>query len=181
MVACDGIIAGGASHIDVARLTGEPSPEFVTAGSVVRSGSVNQESAFRLRATAPARDSLYARIVELVRSAQAEKSPIQRLADRYAIWFTPVTIVACALAWFLSGDALRVLAVLVVATPCPLILATPVAIISGINRAARHQIIVRTGSALEQIGSVDAAVFDKTVYADDRLPRALRAPPSRWV
>ncbi len=162
MVACDGIIADGASHIDVARLTGEPSPEFVTAGSVVRSGSVNQESAFRLRATAPARDSLYARIVELVRSAQAEKSPIQRLADRYAIWFTPVTIVACALAWFLSGDALRVLAVLVVATPCPLILATPVAIISGINRAARHQIIVRTGSALEQIGSVDAAVFDKT-------------------
>jgi heavy metal translocating P-type ATPase len=146
----------------VARLTGEPSPERVVVGSMVRSGAVNLESALHVRATALASESLYARIVELVRSAQAEKSPIQRIADRYAIWFTPVTIAACAIAWFLSHDSLRVLAVLVVATPCPLILATPVAIIGGINRAARNQIIVRSGAALEQIGSVTAAVFDKT-------------------
>lgn len=162
MVACDGIVEDGQSHIEVSRLTGEPSPEFVIAGSLVRSGSVNQESAFRLRATAISSDSLYAKIVELVRRAQADKSPIQRLADRYAVWFTPITLVVCAIAWWLSGDSLRVLAVLVVATPCPLILATPVAIIGGINRAARHQIVVRTGGALERIGSVDAAVFDKT-------------------
>ena len=162
MVPCDGVVTSGRSHLEVARLTGEPSPERVGEGSLVRSGAVNLESALHMRATARAAESLYARIVELVRSAQAQKSPIQRLADRYAVWFTPITLVACGVAWFLSHDALRVLAVLVVATPCPLILATPVAIIGGINRAARHQIIVRSGAALEQIGAVDAAVFDKT-------------------
>lgn len=162
MVACDGVLIAGNSHVEVARLTGEPSPEHVTTGSVVRSGAVNIESAFRMRVTAPSSESLYAKIVELVRSAQSQKSPIQRIADRYAIWFTPVTLIACAAAWAASGDSLRVLAVLVVATPCPLLLATPVAIIGGINRAARNQIIVRTGAALEQIGSIDAAVFDKT-------------------
>ena len=162
MIPCDGVVTSGRSHLEVARLTGEPSPERVVPGSVVRSGAVNIESALQVRATARASESLYARIVELVRSAQAQKSPIQRLADQYAVWFTPVTLVACGAAWVLSHDALRVLAVLVVATPCPLILATPVAIIGGINRAARNQIIVRSGAALEQIGGVDAAVFDKT-------------------
>ncbi|HLA90625.1 MAG TPA: heavy metal translocating P-type ATPase [Gemmatimonadaceae bacterium] len=162
MVPCDGILIEGNSHVEVARLTGEPSPQHVIEGSIVRSGAVNVESAFRLRVTAPSRESLYAKIVELVRTAQAEKSPIQRLADRYAVWFTPVTLAACGIAWLAAGDPLRVLAVLVVATPCPLILATPVAIVGGINRAARHQIVVRTGGALEQIGAVDAAVFDKT-------------------
>lgn len=162
MIPCDGIVTVGRSHLEVARLTGEPSPERVDEGALVRSGAVNLESALHIRATAAANESLYARIVELVRSAQAEKSPIQRLADRYAVWFTPVTLAACAGAWLLSHDSLRVLAVLVIATPCPLILATPVAIIGGINRAARNQIIVRSGTALEQIGSVTAAVFDKT-------------------
>ena len=162
MIPCDGVVSSGRSHLEVARLTGEPSPERVGEGSVVRSGAVNLESPLNVRTTALSQESLYARIVELVRSAQAQKSPIQRLADQYAVWFTPITLVACAAAWFLSHDALRVLAVLVVATPCPLILATPVAIIGGINRAARNQIIVRSGAALEQIGQVDAAVFDKT-------------------
>lgn len=178
MVACDGIVEDGHSHIEVSRLTGEPSPEFVVAGSIVRSGSVNRESAFRLRATAISSDSLYAKIVELVRRAQADKSPIQRLADRYAIWFTPITLVVCGIAWWLSGDSLRVLAVLVVATPCPLILATPVAIIGGINRAARHQIVVRTGGALERIGSVDAAVFDKTGTLTIGYPEVSEVRPS---
>ena len=162
MIPCDGVVTLGLSHLEVARLTGEPSPERVAEGSLVRSGAVNIESALHVRATARSSESLYARIVELVRSAQEQKSPIQRLADRYAIWFTPITLAACAGAWFVSHDPLRVLAVLVVATPCPLILATPVAIIGGINRAARNQIIVRSGAALEQIGGIDAAVFDKT-------------------
>ncbi len=162
MIPCDGTVARGSSHLDVARLTGEPSPERVLEGSVVRSGAVNLESAITIRCTAPANESLYAQIVKLVRSAQSEKSPIQRVADRYALWFTPVTLVACAIAYLVSHDTTRVLAVLVVATPCPLLLATPVAIIGGVNRAARRQIIVRTGAALEQIGQVDAAVFDKT-------------------
>jgi heavy metal translocating P-type ATPase len=156
------MVVDGSSSLDTSRVSGEPLPERVASGSSVRSGVVNLESPIVLRVTAPARESLYARIVELVRTAQAEKSPIQRLADRWAVWFTPVTLLACALAWGLSGDATRVLAVLVVATPCPLLLATPVAIIGGINRSARRQIIVRNGTALEQLATVDTAVFDKT-------------------
>ncbi len=162
MLPADGVVESGRSHLDVSRLTGEAPPEMVQQGSDVRSGAVNLEGAIVVHATRPASESLYARIVELVRTAQGEKSPIQRMADRYAIWFTPVTLLVCALAWFVTHDPLRVLAVLVVATPCPLLLATPVAIIGGINRAARHQVIVRSGGALERLASVDTAVFDKT-------------------
>jgi heavy metal translocating P-type ATPase len=162
MVPADGVVAEGSSSLDTSRVTGEPDPERVRAGAAVRSGVVNLESPLVLRVTAPARESLYARIVDLVRSAQAEKAPIQRLADRWAVWFTPVTLLACAVAWWLSGDPARVLAVLVVATPCPLLLATPVAVIGGINRAARLGIIVRNGTALELLARVDTAVFDKT-------------------
>jgi heavy metal translocating P-type ATPase len=126
------------------------------------SGSVNGDGALTMRATALAAESQYARIVELVRHAQASKSPLQRLADRYAVWFTPLTLLVCAAAYVATGDAVRVLAVLVVATPCPLILATPIAIIGGINAAARRMVIVRNGGALEQLSRVDTAVFDKT-------------------
>ena len=162
MVPADGVVDEGQSSLDTSRITGEPLPQRVAPGAAVRSGVVNVESPFVIRVTAPASESLYARIVELVRTAQAEKSPIQRTADRWAIWFTPVTLAACAIAWWLSGDPARVLAVLVVATPCPLLLATPVAIIGGINRAARRQIVVRNGTALELLARVDTAVFDKT-------------------
>jgi len=162
MLPADGVVHGGRSHLDVSRLTGEAPPEMVQAGSDVKSGAVNLEGAIVIRATRPASESLYARIVELVRTAQSEKSPIQRMADQYAIWFTPLTLLVCTLAWFVTHDPLRVLAVLVVATPCPLLLATPVAIIGGINRAARHQVVVRNGGALERLASVNTAVFDKT-------------------
>jgi len=162
MIPCDAVVHEGSSSLDTSRVTGEPLPERVRVGSALRSGVVNLESPLVLAVTAVARESLYARIVELVRSAQSEKSPIQRLADKWAVWFTPITLVACALAWWISGDASRVLAVLVVATPCPLILATPVAVIGGINRAARRQIVVRNGSALELLSRVDTVVFDKT-------------------
>jgi heavy metal translocating P-type ATPase len=162
MVPCDGLITTGRSHIDTSRLTGEPLPIEVDPGSRVLSGSLNVEGPLVVRATALSRESQYARIVELVRSAQASKAPLQRLADRYAVWFTPLTLAVCAVTWLVSGDATRALAVLVVATPCPLILATPIAIIGGINRAARRQIIVRTGGALEALAAVRVAVFDKT-------------------
>ncbi len=162
MVPCDALVHEGSSSLDTSRVTGEPMPERVTRGAAVRSGVVNLQSPLVLTVTAPARESLYARIVELVRTAQSEKSPIQRIADRWAVWFTPLTLVACAVAYWISRDPTRVLAVLVVATPCPLLLATPVAVIGGINRAARRQIIVRSGAALELLASVDAAVFDKT-------------------
>lgn len=162
MIPCDGTVVEGTSSLDTSRVTGEPLPERVGPGVPVRSGVVNSASPLVVRAGARASESLYARIVELVRTAQAEKSPIQRMADRFAVWFTPITLIACAIAWVASGDASRVLAVLVVATPCPLLLATPVAIIGGINRAARRQVIVRNGTALELLAQVDTVVFDKT-------------------
>ncbi|HEX6536616.1 MAG TPA: heavy metal translocating P-type ATPase [Gemmatimonadaceae bacterium] len=162
LVPCDGIVVEGRSAVDISRLTGEPVPLDAAPGAPLPSGSANGEGPLTVRATAVARESQYARIVELVRSAQASKAPLQRLADRYAVWFTPATLLVCAVAWLWSGDPARVLAVLVVATPCPLILATPIAIIGGINRAARAQIIVRHGGALEQLAAATAAVFDKT-------------------
>jgi heavy metal translocating P-type ATPase len=174
MVPCDGLVTEGRSHVNVSRLTGEPLPVTAVAGVALRSGSLNLESPLTLRATAVARESQYARIVELVRTAQASKSPLQRLADRYAVWFTPITLLICAAAWLLSGDPDRVLAVLVVATPCPLILATPVAIIGGINQAARQGIIFRHGTALEQLGGVRIAVFDKTGTLTVGRPRVSR-------
>jgi heavy metal translocating P-type ATPase len=162
LVPCDGTVVGGSSHVDTSRLTGEPIPVRAAAGTSLLSGSVNQEGALTLRAVRTSQDSQYARIVDLVRSAQASKSPLQRTADKWAVWFTPLTIGACVMAWFVSHDWTRVLAVLVVATPCPLILAAPVAIIGGINRAAKRSIIVRNGGALEALASVNSAVFDKT-------------------
>jgi heavy metal translocating P-type ATPase len=174
MVPCDGVVMSGRSHVDVSRLTGEPLPVTASVGAMLHSGSLNLESPFTFRATAPASESQYARIVELVRNAQASKSPIQRLADRYAVWFTPLTLAVCSAAWLLSGDPVRGLAVLVVATPCPLILATPVAVIGGINRAARRGIVFRHGTALEQLGRVRVAVFDKTGTLTIGRPRVSR-------
>ncbi len=162
LVPCDGEVVDGRSDVDVSRLTGEPVPIEASAGTRLLSGSVNGASPLVVRATAVADESQYERIVQLVRAAESSKSPLQRLADRYATWFTPVTLAACALAYLVSRDATRVLAVLVVATPCPLLLATPVAIVGGIGRAARRGIIVRSGGALEQLATVTVAVFDKT-------------------
>ncbi|MEO8333615.1 MAG: heavy metal translocating P-type ATPase [bacterium] len=162
LIPCDAVVVTGESPVDVSRLTGEPLPIAATKGTALPSGSANGDAPLTVRATSVAQESQYARIVELVRSAQASKAPLQRLADRYAVWFTPATLLVCAIAWWWSGDPRRALAVLVVATPCPLILATPIAIIGGINRAARRQIIMRNGSALEQLSAATVAIFDKT-------------------
>ena len=179
LVPCDGVVIRGDSHLDTASLTGEPVPVRVGPGAKLMSGSSNQEGPLTIRATAPARESQYARIVELVRSAQASKAPIQRVADRYAAWFTPATLALCAVTWLVTRDPARVLSVLVVATPCPLLLAAPVAIIGGVNRAAREGIIVRTGAALERLGTVDYVVLDKTGTLTMGRPSvsAVRAAP----
>jgi heavy metal translocating P-type ATPase len=177
LIPCDGVVIEGRSHVDTSRITGEPIPVSAHSGTVLSSGSANGEGPLLMRATALAGESQYARIVEMVRAAQASKAPIQRLADRYAIWFTPVTIAACIVAWLVSGDTTRILAVLVVATPCPLILAAPVAIIGGINRAARRQIIMRHGTALEQLARVTSAVFDKTGTLTIGRPRVRAVHP----
>ena len=162
LVPCDGIILGGESELDTSSLTGEAVPIAARAGGAVMSGTSNGFGPLRIRATALAAESQYARIVELVRTAQASKAPIQRLADKYAVWFTPITLALCALTVALTHDWIRALSILVVATPCPLILATPVAIVGGINRAARRNIIIRHGGALEQLSRAQVAVFDKT-------------------
>ncbi len=180
MVPCDSVVSSGESLVDESRLTGEPMPVPARPGTALMSGTINLHGALIVRATALAAESQYARIVELVRSATASKAPLQRLADRYAAWFTPVTLAVCAIAWLISKDPARALAVLVVATPCPLILATPIAIIGGINRAARRQIIMRTGGGLERLSSIRSAVFDKTgtlTVGRPLVSRILPVPP----
>ena len=162
MIPCDGVVLSGTSEIDASQVTGEAMPVPASAGIRVLSGSLNAHGVLSIRASALAADSQYSRIVELVRAAQATKSPLQRLADRYALWFTPATLAVCATTYAATRSWEGVLAVLVVATPCPLILATPVAIIGGINRAARRKIIIRHGAALENLSKATLAVFDKT-------------------
>ena len=162
LVPVDGEVTKGASAVDQSALTGEPLPLHAVAGTALLSGSVNLDGALEMRAARPAEQSQYQHIVRLVERARREKPPIQRLADRFAVWFTPLTLVMCGIAWLITGTPTSVLAVLVVATPCPLILATPIAVIAGISRAADVGVIVKTGAAIEQVGRAQAVVFDKT-------------------
>jgi heavy metal translocating P-type ATPase len=162
MVPCDGIVVSGVSEIDASQLTGEAIPVPAHEGTPVMSGSLNAHGVLTIRASARAAESQYSKIVELVREAQASKSPLQRLADRYAVWFTPATLLVCVVTFVFTRSWTSVLSVLVVATPCPLILATPVALIGGINRAARQKIVMRHGAAVEMLSDATLAVFDKT-------------------
>jgi heavy metal translocating P-type ATPase len=162
LIPVDGEVTDGTSAVDQSALTGEPLPVRAVQGTTLMSGSVNLDGALRLRALRPAEQSQYQQIVRLVERARREKPPIQRLADRFAVWFTPVTLLMCAIAWLMTGSPTTMLAVLVVATPCPLILAPPVAVIAGISRAANLGVIVKTGTAIEQLGRARVVVFDKT-------------------
>lgn len=154
--ACDTAI------LDEAPLTGESLPVTRHGGEPVRSGSTNVGGAFDLLAEETAARSTYAGIVRLVEEATRSQAPMTRLADRYALGFMLATLVLAGVAWWLSGDPVRAVAVLVVATPCPLILAVPVAIVAGISRAARIGVLVKGGGALETLGRVDTLVIDKT-------------------
>ena len=158
----DGNVIEGIAEIDESAVTGEPMPVSKISGGQLLSGTVNIGSAFDMVATRIGSESQYSRIVESVRRAQSEKSSIQRIADKYAIWFTPLTIAISVSSYLMTRNVDILLAVLVVATPCPLILATPLAVISGINRVAKENIIVKSGSAMEQIGKARVAIFDKT-------------------
>ncbi len=162
VVPVDGIVETESTVLDESALTGESRPVERTRGEQVRSGAVNAGSGLDLRAVATAAESTYAGIVRLVEAAQREKAPFVRMADRYALLFIPVTLVIAGLAWAISGDAVRALAVLVVATPCPLILAAPIAIVAGISRAAKRGIIVKGGGALETLARGRVLLFDKT-------------------
>ncbi len=163
VVPVDGVVVGEAAVLDEAALTGEVNPVARRPGEAVRSGTANAAGTpFRLRATATPEASTYAGILRLVRQAQGSKAPLVRLADRYAMVFLPLTLAAAAAAWIVSGDPVRALAVLVVATPCPLILAAPIAIVAGISRAARRGIIVKGGGALETLARGRTLILDKT-------------------
>jgi heavy metal translocating P-type ATPase len=163
VVPVDGIVVAGTAVLDEAALTGEADPVERKRGDQARSGTTNAaRSPFDLRATTTAEDSTYAGIVRLVQQAQESKAPLVRLADRYALFFLPLTLLVAGMAWALSGDAVRALAVLVVATPCPLILAAPIAIVAGISRAARKGIIVKGGGALETLARGKTLILDKT-------------------
>ncbi len=162
LVPVDCEVTGGTSTVDQSALTGEPLPLRAVVGTQLLSGSINLDGALRARALRPSAQSQYQQIVLLVERARQDKPPIQRIADRFAVWFTPVTLLMCGVAYFITGSPTSVLAVLVVATPCPLILATPVAVIAGISRAADLGVIVKHGRAIEQLGRAQVVVFDKT-------------------
>jgi heavy metal translocating P-type ATPase len=162
VIPVDGVVASSAAVLDEAALTGEPLPVRRVLGAEVSSGSANAGDAFDLRATRPAAESAYAGIVQLVRHAETERAPFVRLADRFAAVFLPVTLAVAGLAWGLSGDAMRFLAVMVVATPCPLILAAPIAFIAGVSRAARRGVIVKGGGVIERLGEARTVLLDKT-------------------
>jgi heavy metal translocating P-type ATPase len=162
VVPIDGIIVTEAAMIDESSLTGEPIPVTRNNGASVYSGSVNAGDAFEMYATALAGDSAYAGIVRMVTAAQTAKAPFVRLADRFAVVFLPFTIAVAGIAWMISGDLMRSLAVFVAATPCPLILAAPVAFIAGIAQAARRGVLVKGGGALEGLARAHTVLFDKT-------------------
>ena len=162
VVPADGTVIAGAAVLDQSALTGESLPVNRQAGDNVLSGSINLGATFDLLVSRPPAESTYAGIVRLVEAAQQVRAPMVRLADRYALWFLAITICLTGGAWFVTGDPIRALAVLVVATPCPLILAVPVAIISGVSRIAKRGVLVKGGAALEVLARVQVIVIDKT-------------------
>jgi heavy metal translocating P-type ATPase len=157
----DGLVEGEAI-LDQSALTGEALPVRRVAGESAMSGSTSKGPPFDLKATKRAAESTYANILRLVEAAQRVKAPMSRLADRYALGFLALTLALSAAAWLASGDERRILAVLVIATPCPLILAVPVALIAGLSRAAKDGILVKGGGALENLARARVLILDKT-------------------
>jgi heavy metal translocating P-type ATPase len=167
----DGTLNSASAMLDQSALTGESMPARLTKGQDVMSGSTNAGEAFDLRATRRAADSTYAGIVRLVEAAQESKAPMARLADRYSVVFLIVTVVLATAAWWFTGDPIRAVAVLVVATPCPLILAVPVALVAGLSRAAHYGVLIKGAKPLEALARINTLILDKTGTLTDGRPQ----------
>jgi heavy metal translocating P-type ATPase len=158
----DGEVIQGHGRMDESYLTGEPFEISKAPGSQVLSGAINQETVLRIRASRPAVDSRYARILRVVSEAEHNRPPLRRIADRLGGWYTPLALIVGAIGWAAGGTSERFLAVVVIATPCPLLIGIPVALIGGISVAARRGIIIKNPRVLEQIGLSETFIFDKT-------------------
>jgi heavy metal translocating P-type ATPase len=177
----DGTVLDGRGSMDESYLTGEPYQMPKAPGALVLSGALNGTAALRIRADRLPVDSRYAKIMSVMRDAEQRRPRLRRLADQLGAWYTPLAVAIALAAWIASGDATRFLAVLVVATPCPLLIAIPVAILGGISLAARRGIIIRDPSVLERIDQCRVAIFDKTgtlTYGLPRLTECVLAPGS---
>ena len=174
IVPVDGVLLDAAAELDESALTGESTPVERRPGDRIASGGVNAGGTFDLRAVATAEESTYATIVRLVQEAEASRAPFVRLADRYSLVFLALTLAISGAAWAVSGHAVRALAVLVVATPCPLILAAPVAFIAGISRAAHRGVIIKGGAAIEGLARARTLLFDKTGTLTTGIPTIAR-------
>jgi heavy metal translocating P-type ATPase len=175
----DGVVTSGHGVMDESYLTGEPFQITKTVGSTVLSGSINGDSAFAIRATKRAQDSRYAKIMEVMRESESTRPRLRRLGDRLGAWYTLLALACSILAWATSGDSVRFLAVLVIATPCPLLIAIPVAIIGSISLCARRAVIVKSPIALELVAECRTAIFDKTgtlTYGEPALTDEILAP-----
>ena len=177
IVPVDATLRSVETSVDESSITGESVPVEKHTGDALVSGSVNGQSAVEVIATATAADSQYQQIVALVAEAAASKAPVVRLADRYAVPFTVFSLLLAGVAWWLSGDPVRFAEVLVLATPCPLLIAAPVAFIGGMSRSARNGIIVKGGGVLEQLASARTAVFDKTGTLTHGAPELVAIRP----
>ena len=170
----DGTVASDQAILDQSALTGESLPVHLITGAEVMSGSTNAGEAFDLMATRPARDSTFAGIVRLVEAAQKSKAPMARMADRYSIAFLAITVAIAFAAWWFTGDPIRAVAVLVVATPCPLILAVPVALVAGLSRAAHFGVLIKGAKPLEALAKIRTLILDKTGTLTDGRPAIVR-------
>lgn len=174
VIPLDGVLRNNAGLTDESTLTGEPYTIEKIEGDILRSGTVNIGEALVLEVTKKEKDSTYSKIIKMVQEAQEEKAPLIRLADRYSTIFTLVTLAIATFAYFYSYSIEYVLAVLVVATPCPLILATPIALLGGVNASAKKRIIVKRLSSLEALSKVKAIIFDKTGTITLGIPQVVK-------
>ncbi|MFR0558942.1 heavy metal translocating P-type ATPase [Pseudoscardovia radai] len=173
-VPVDGMLIDGEATLDMSQVNGEPVPRTVYSGQKVLSGSINGDAMFRLRATEEARDSQYQRIIEMVMSAQSSRPAVVKTADLLAVPFTVISLIIAGVAWFVAQTPVRFAQVLVLATPCPLLIAAPVAYLAGTGRLARNGILIKSQEVLETLGRVSHVFFDKTGTLTSKQPQVIR-------